>query len=210
MTPTELLAHQIPTGDLLARAERELASWVIVADLLADHPDLGVVETHPGHPGEYDCLSVYSRERLDRPPLLDLNRNGAAHLAPLSGGADTWVEVWDACAEYGPVEVARQLGERLGLGEPVVHSGTEAETVGQLARRLVKLREARIDGFWECRNGIEDSSAGPRRRLEWFEQVPAGIERLESAPEGVFGDAAYGFWFLLRDGVPVSCLDIHR
>ena len=37
---------------------RETLSWLVVAAMLEDGKDLGVVETHPGPPGEYDCLSV--------------------------------------------------------------------------------------------------------------------------------------------------------
>ena len=57
-------------------AGREVLSWLVVASLLEAHAELGVVETHPGYDGEYDCLSVYDRTRLDRGPLLDLDRNG--------------------------------------------------------------------------------------------------------------------------------------
>lgn len=208
MPSSDLLSHRTFTPGSFARTDRELASWVIVATILGGHRTLGVVETHPGHPGEYDCLSVYDRARTDRPPLLDLDRLGSAYLAPVGGGASQWAEVWEACEQDGPVAVAQEICDRVGLPEPSPHDGIEASTINQLARRMLKLHEANIAGAWECRNGVADSSEGARRRIELFEQVPAGLERLASAPESVLGDPAHGFWFLLRDGVPVSCLDV--
>ncbi len=189
---------------------RETLSWLVVAAMLEDGKDLGVVETHPGPPGEYDCLSVYDRTRLDRGPILDLDRNGTAHIAPLDGGADHWDGVWDFCATEGPVAVANQIWMRAGLGEPMSHRGLEAATAAQIARRLLKLHTAEIAGVWECRNGVADSSTGSERRMELFQQLPAGVERLAAAPAHPLGDPAYGFWFLMRDGVPVSCIDIFR
>lgn len=188
-------------------AGREVLSWLVVASLLEAHAELGVVETHPGYEGEYDCLSVYDRTRLDRGPLLDLDRNGVAHIAPLAGGADTWPDVWDRCAEDGPVVVAGGLRARVGLGAPCAHGGRESHTASQIARRLLKLHLSEIPGTWSCRNGIADSSRGPERRLGLFAEVPAGMERLAAAPTHPLGDPAYAFWFLLRDGVPISCLD---
>ncbi len=186
---------------------REVLSWLVAASLLEGHHELGVVETHPGHPGEYDCLSIYDRTRMDRGPILDLDRRGAVHIAPLAGGADSWSDFWTDCAQEGPVAAAADLRARAGLDQPALHGGAEAFAVAQIARRLLKLHVAGIGGAWECRNGVADSSDGPQRRTELFLMVPAAAERLDTAPPHVLGDPAYGFWFLLRDGVPVSCLD---
>jgi hypothetical protein len=209
MTIADVLTHRgrWPTGT--DAAEREVLSWLVVAALLEGHAELGVVETHPGMPGEFDCLTVYDRTRLDRDPLIDIDRNGHAHLAPLDGGAEEWLDFWDECAEDGPVALAGRLRLRTRLGPPRPHDGAEAFTVGQIARRLFKLHISGIDGVWECRNGVADSSFGSERRMDLFDQVPAATERLAEAPPHPLGDAAHGFWFLLRDGVPVSCLDIY-
>lgn len=186
---------------------RETLSWLVVAALLEGHPELGVVETHPGTADEYDCLSVYDRNRIERGPVLDLDRNGAAHLAPFHGGAETWHDFWTECSGEGPMSMAGRLRMRLGLGPQHQHDGTEAYTISQIARRLLKLHVSGIGGHWERRNGMADSSNGAERRMELFWQLPAAAERLFAAPQHVLGDPAYGFWFLIRDGVAVSCLD---
>ena len=207
MTIADALTHRGRWPSVADAAGREVLSWLVVASLLESHAELGLVETHPGRPGEYDCLSVYDRSRTDRGPLVDLDRRGAAHVAPIAGGADTWSDFWSDCAADGPVSVAATLGRRIGLSDPVPHPGAEAFTVSQIARRLLKLHLSEIEGTWECRNGVADSSDGPERRAELFAVVPAAVERLAAAPSHTLGDPAYGFWFLLRDGVPVSCLD---
>lgn len=210
MTIADALTQRGKWPDVADESGREILSWLVVASLLETHADLGVVETHPGHPGEYDCLSVYDRTRMDRGPILDLDRLGVAHIAPLAGGADTWDDFWTDCAQEGPVAVTGRLRMRAGLGAPQAHSGAEAFAVSQIARRLLKLHLSNIEGTWECRNGVADASGGPERRLDLFAQLPAAAERLESAPPHPLGDPAYSFWFLLRDGVAVSCLDTFR
>lgn len=208
MTIADALTHRGRWPSASDAPGREVLSWLVVAALLEGHAELGVVETHPGQPGTFDCLSVYDRNRLDRGPLLDINRVGHVYLAPLDGGASEWRDFWDVCDDDGPVTLAGRLRTRVHLGPPAEHDGAEAFTVGQIARRLLKLHVAGIGGRWECRNGVEDSSLGSRRRIELFEQLPAAIERLGDAPPHPLGDPANGFWFLMRDGVPVSCLDI--
>ncbi len=207
MTIVDVLARRgrWPTDD--DAESREILSWLVVASLLEGHAELGVAETHPGTAGEFDCLSVYDRTRLDRGPLVDIDRNGTVHISPLDGGASVWDDFWSDCATDGPVAVAGRLRMRSHLGAPHLHGGLEAFAVSQMARRLLKLHVSAIDGHWECRNGIADSSAGPQRRIDLFRQYPAALDRLLSAPAHPLGDSAYHFWFLLRDGVPVSCID---
>lgn len=209
VTIADALTHRGQWPDSSEAPGREVLSWLVIAALLEGHAELGVVETHPGQPGTFDCLSVFDRTRLDRGPILDINRNGYAHIAPLDGGAAEWRDFWDVCGEEGPVTIAGHLRARARLGQPANHDGPEAFIVGQIARRLLKLHVAGIGGRWECRNGVEDSSLGDRRRIELFQQLPAAIERLAAAPPHPLGDQAFGFWFLLRDSVPVSCLDIY-
>lgn len=186
---------------------REILSWLVVAAILEGHAELSVAETHPGNPGEYDCLSVYDHTRLDRGPIVDLDRTGAVHIAPLDGGASTWDDFWADCATDGPMAAAGRLRMRAHLGAPHLHDGLEAFAISQVARRMLKLHISGIDGHWECRNGIADSSNGPERRIDLFRQFPAALDRLLAAPEHPLGDRAYHFWFLLRNGVPVSCTD---
>lgn len=207
MTIAEALAHRGHWPACPDASGREVLSWLVVASLLETHAELGVVETHPGHADEYDCLSVYDRNHVERGPIFDLDRNGSAHIAPVDGGAETWDDFWDRCVEDGPVAVVGRLRMRARLGPPQPHGGTEAFTVSQIARRLLKLSVTGIDGLWECRNGMEDRSSGPVRRMDLFGQLPAAAERLEAAPPHLMGDPAYSFWFLLRDGVAISCLD---
>ena len=207
MTIADVLTHRGRWPSSADAPGREVLSWLVVAALLEGHAELGVVETHPGAPGEYDCLSVYDRTRLDRGPLIDIDRNGIAHLAPLGGGAEEWPEFWAECSDDGPVAMAGRIRLRARLGAPHRHDGAEAFTVSQIARRLLKLHVAGIDGRWECRSGVNDSSSGSERRMDLFLQLPAAAERLAAAPPHPLGDSANGFWFLLRDGVPVSCLD---
>ncbi|MDF3129447.1 hypothetical protein P0Y35_09605 [Kiritimatiellaeota bacterium B1221] len=61
---------------------------------------------------------------------------------------------------------------------------------------------------WECRNGFADSSGyGGGVRGELFEQFPTvQREETQSRNTAVFGEPAYHFWFLIKDGDPVICL----
>ena len=89
MTIADALTQRGRWPDVADESGREILSWLVVASLLETHADLGVVETHPGHPGEYDCLSVYDRTRMDRGPILDLDRlavDGENEIAAFQSG----------------------------------------------------------------------------------------------------------------------------
>lgn len=207
MTIAEVVTRRGRWPGADASEGREVLSWLVVATLLEGHADLGVVETHPGTPGERDCLSVYDRTRPERGPLVDIDRRGVAHITASDGDAVVWDDFWGECSSDGPIAVAGRLRLRCRLPPPRPHGGVEAFAVSQIARRLLKLHVAGIGGAWECRNGVADSSVGQERRYWMFSQMPGAIDRLAAAPAHPLGDPAHHFWFLLRDDVPVSCID---
>ena len=84
--------------------------------------------------------------------------------------------------------------DRLAPSMCVVSSGISS---GQVAER------------WECRNGFCDTSGfGGGRREQFFKDFPK-IDAAFSLVEFANGriDAAYLYWFLLRNGEPAACLD---
>ncbi len=60
---------------------------------------------------------------------------------------------------------------------------------------------------WECRNGYRDSSeyCGV---ADFFSQFPQAQERLKIAlADDILRQPAYRFWFLLKAGSPIMCLE---
>jgi hypothetical protein len=186
----------------------EVASWRVAAELVRRYPGLTVIETHPGG-GQYDCLSI-----LGPSGHLDLNRQGSAHvLEPFSPDAPggPWADFWDELAAApDPKETLDRLCALAGLpAMPVPPPATPASAAyGFVAAFLTHATFGRVR--WECRNGYHDSAGmeGSGVNGGLFIPFPAAEEALGRHDDGdVLGQAAYRFWFLLREGKPKLCLE---
>lgn len=82
-----------------------LQSWWVASELIRRHPQLELIETHPGG-GQYDCLSVLSADGAHKLHI-DLNRRGRMHI---HSGTPTWFDSarWDI--RY-PVEWSTELNQ---------------------------------------------------------------------------------------------------
>ena len=194
-----------------------LQSWWVASELLRRHPELELIETHPGG-GQYDCLSVLSIQSSEKLHI-DLNRNGRMHI---HSGTPSWFDStrWDI--RY-PVEwsveleqedrrqIPRFLEEAAGLLPP---AQTPATTPKTLAFRIIyhlllfSLNEAE---YWDVRNGELDSSGmdGDLERPYFDEIESARIALRQSRPLGWKASVPrYDFWGVLRDDRCLGLLQI--
>lgn len=180
-------------------------SWWIASEIVRRHPELRIVETHPGG-GQYDCLTLAAGTHANPSSLIDLNRVGSIHVhTDSSFEALRWNEVLTA---RGGHDVVRAVESAAGLTAPRQAPATGPRTLiyRLLARTLTSLVDDRH--AWDARSGQVDSSGyggGARPELEQF---PSVVEELRSVhPDDLFGLPAYRFWILLRGQDPLAVLD---
>ena len=195
-----------------SRSVREVISWHVAAALIRRHPELLLVETHPGG-GQYDCLSLHFRQDPHSGHHIDLNREGSAHIWSPSGtpddGPDSWSKFWqDWLAAARPERVLEELEQRASLGAPNDAPATPPALCFEFIATVMKLT-AFSTSEWRCVNGFLDSSGyGSSVREELFRVFPATAERRRVAMDGdLFDQTHYRFWFIMRDDEPVACLE---
>ena len=188
----------------------EIASWRIVSELHRRYPNkLKVTETHPGG-GLYDCLTLFDEKQRH---IADFNREGSLHIfatfdnSALQESLDIWTEMFDTTNVKGTLD---RISSMLGLPIP---SKLPPSTPTTLIYRFISAfltHSAFGIHRWECRNGCLDTS-GPEdggKRHHLFEKFPGlGNENNLRKIEPFYGEYAYNFWFLLKNDVPVLCLD---
>ena len=192
---------------------REMLSWRLLTETVRRAPlRLRILEMHPGG-GQYDCLSLYTVEQEE---VAHLNRLGSfttwatlreKGIGPAS--ADSW-DIWsDVHTEVTPVELVDGICSRIGLPVPrKLPSSNAPILVYRFIAELLSWTPCRPQ-TWECRSGYLDTSGwGGGRRESLFEAFPATQRHLDRRQESdLLGEPAYRFWFILRDGEPVLCLE---
>ncbi|MCC6627938.1 MAG: hypothetical protein IT340_11115 [Chloroflexi bacterium] len=192
----------------------EIMSWRALTEIVRRHPArLRIAEAHPAG-GFYDSLELF-----DAPPggqsrhLLTLNRPGSAHICAgiqhRQAQSDHWTTFYqDYLEAEEPLQIIDRLTDLLGL-PPV--SPLPASTPLTLVYRLIAalLTHAALGRVaWQCRSGYQDGPYGSGIAEHWFGVIPAAAERLyERRQDDLFGEPARRFWFLLRAGEPVICLE---
>ena len=168
---------------------------------------------HPGD-GQYDCLALYTVEQeliayLNRPgrftPWATLREKG---VGPASAGPwDVWQEVRRDCE---PVELVDGICSRIGMAVPTkLPSSTAPILVYRFIAEFLSWTVCRPQR-WECRSGFLDSSGwgGCGIREQFFDAFDSARKRLENREKNdLLENSAYRFWFTLRDGDPVLCLE---
>ena len=194
----------------------EVTSWRVVEALLSRHPRLLLIETHPGG-GQYDCLTLFDRGNPTSDESISLNRVGSAHMwrfnhrgeSAGSQNPDSWSSFWSEWLGAEEIErVLLELERRSGLGNPAVGPpSVAARCVDFIATALALTLFSGVQ--WECRNGMEDTSGcGGGPRDHYFALFPeAESRRAVRVPGDLNGVPEYRFWFLLRDGRPVACVE---
>lgn len=190
----------------------EILSWRLVTELWRRFPlQFNLIEMHPCG-GQYDCLALLIKGTTMS--AIDVNRGGGSvhihkHAFGLAGDmamCSDWVQrmlgpaprrILDAIADEARLRVPKQL--------PV---STPAALTFRFIADFLTHSFGRL-GRWECRNGFEDTSGcGGGVRHHFFEQFPALADvaaRQYGTP--IMGEHAYCFWFLVKDGKPMLCLD---
>jgi len=192
----------------------EALSWRLLTETVRKSPKrLRIYEMHPGD-GQYDCLALYT---VEQDSLAYLNRVGSftpfatlrdEGVGPVS--AEPW-KIWDELQyDSKPQKLVDELCQRIGLKPPQkLPPTTPPALIYRLIAELVSWTVGRPQ-LWECRSGYLDSSGwdGCGIRDEFFAPFEQARQRLEVREQNDFLDnPAYRFWFLLRDGEPMLCLE---
>lgn len=197
----------------------ETYSWRLLTETVRRAGDrLRIYETHPGG-GSYDCLSLFSGAG---DAVAHLTRGGSFHVLSRLDGAtrlgnvpegvegSSW-NLWPGViAAADPAGIVDEICQRIGLTVP---SKLPPSTPAVLTYRFITTFLSQATGgrtSWECRSGFLDSSGpgGCRVRSEWFDAFPVAKERLLARDDSDFlNQAAYRFWFILRNSEPVLSLE---
>jgi|GEM_PF-950213 len=186
----------------------ENASWEAAARLTRRHPQLLLFESHQGG-GTADALTFVDRDRPDWSRCISLNREGSAHISPFTTtGSNTkrWPTLWAAWIA-DPDRALLELESRAVLRTPT----SPAPTIAAACYRLMAntITAAGEQSRWEWRNGMEDTSGyGGGVREHHFRSFEDAKARLgEREPDDLYDNPAYRFWFLLKDGDPLACIE---
>ena len=191
----------------------EVLSWRLVTETARRAPSrLRIYEMHPGG-GQYDCLALYT---IDQELIAYLNRCG--RFTPWAtlrdkGVAPESAEAWDIWREvrndHKPVELVDGICKRIGLAVPAkLPSSTAPILVYRFIAEFLSWTVCQPQN-WECRSGFLDSSGwGGGVREQLFETFDEARTRLECREKyDLSENPAYRFWFILREGEPVLCLE---
>lgn len=212
------------------RGERlvQLRSWRVASEIVAEHPELTVVEIHPGG-GQNDCLSIVPEHGSDGLEIR-LNRSGtlgarcrpaeapvvdprdAAQLGELlaAQGMDVRFSWEEELREPDPSRIPRILAGLAGLpARPERPEPTPRVVALQMIHRLLLLGlEDSVS--WDARSARYDSSGGDGGRgpdrLERFPSVQEAVARDLRA--GFKGEALYDYWVIEMDAVPRAVIGI--
>jgi hypothetical protein len=192
-----------------SRSLREAIGWRLVAEFHRRHPaPWTVIECHPGG-GQYDCLTLYHQQ-----VKAFLNREGGFTVFDGEAGKDERIEfenLWPLCLTEGGLRtVLDEMSRLCRLSAPAKLPPTGRETLAYRVMAGVIGSLCFEKETWEWRNGQEDTSGYGCQELRdgWFELFPGAKETARhSWPDDPYNQAKYRFWFLLKDGRPVLCLD---
>lgn len=195
-----------------SRQLRETVSWRIVTELWRRFPEQFVLlETHPAD-GQYDCLTLYERGN-DSGARLELNRNGSLHIHQDFSGRiapSCWEDWLSRMITAPPERFLDELTGSLGLQIPKKLPISSASTItyrfiGEFLTHSIGRRE-----FWECRNGVLDSSGwgGKGRRDDLFVLFPEISRNAVPRRHDILAlSTDYFYWFLLKEHDPLLCLN---
>lgn len=193
------------------RQQREISSWRIVSELVRRFPNkFTVIETHPGG-GTYDCLSLYTAREEH---CAAFNRGGTFHVFKRFdglGAEDPGDDVWnDLSRDDDYKEILDKICRMMGLKIPThLQSSTSTVLVYRFISAFLAHSYLGVD-FWECRNGMFDSSAPYECGgvTSDFDGFPGAKERLRVSLKGdVLNQPSYRFWFLKKNKEPLICIE---
>lgn len=194
-----------------ARSILEAASWRLTAELVRRYPDrFSVIETHPGG-GQYDCITLIDEDNDSNLSTIELNRAGSIRVHRRDHSFWTWRDCWQELVTADDLRpqldrLCAQAGlPPVGLA-PADHLPRPTRSV--VAYRMIAAflaHQVFSRARWQCLNGYLDSSGmSGGVRDQFFDEFPAAREHMTNSVT-LFdddGQAAYGFWFLVKDDEP--------
>lgn len=178
-------------------------SWWLASELVRRHPQLGLIETHPGG-GMYDCLTIVKWGH-DAPSFIDLNRQGRVHVHPDHLGIFTWQD--DRAQDdrhWGVKEVERFA--QLKPPSKTPSTNKVSMTLRVLYNILLLTLNARPT--WDVRNARIDTAglSFSTGNVDGFRTAQIGAQQCR--PDDPYGDPLYRFWRIQRDAESLAVLDI--
>jgi hypothetical protein len=190
----------------------EIMSWRFITEFWRRFPkDFYLIEGHPGG-GLYDCLVLMTRGK--KPQFaIDVNREGSVHIHHNAFGLGddmTLHSDWlSRMLQPTPAKFLDEIAQEVRLVPPKhLPTSTPTTIVYRFIADFLTHAIGKLER-WECRNGYLDTAGeGGGKRHYLFDKFPA-LRKEENLreTEPFEGEYAYNFWFLLKDDVPVLCLD---
>lgn len=194
-----------------ARSIREAASWRLTAELVRRYPErFSVIETHPGG-GQYDCITLLDKDKNSNLSTIDLNRVGSIWVHRRDHSSWTWRDCWHELVTAD--DLRPQLDRLCAVADLPPVGLAPADPLPRPTRPVIAYRmiaaflahQVFSQARWQCLNGNLDSSGmSSGVRDQFFDKFPAARERM-TYEAGLFEEyeqAAYGFWFLVKDDEP--------
>ncbi|GAA1276086.1 hypothetical protein GCM10009609_43850 [Pseudonocardia aurantiaca] len=179
-------------------------SWWIASEIVRRHPELRLIETHPGG-GLYDCLTIVGPGPHPA-SLIQLNRQGRIHVSARAEFEPIeWQEVLRSADAH---DVVRRLEAGAGFRSPTT---TPASTPAVLGYRVIsRVLSSLVNDKrqWDARNGQLDSADGafePNPQLQQFPTVREAASQRRA--DDILGQPHYRFWVLSGDAEPLAVVD---
>ncbi|MDA7859224.1 hypothetical protein N9Z47_01005 [bacterium] len=193
---------------MITSKNKEIMSWRLAVELWRRFPtQFKLIETHPGG-GMYDCLTFWYLQ--GQGSRLQINREGSIHLSPGSNNrAKSWPDWVEQMFADRNLQLLDEIGNALELKTPQrLPRSTPTTIVFRFIAEFLTHSFGRLEK-WECRNGFHDTSGySGGIREDWFERFPTiELDKKALDTTGSSFNQAYDYWFLLRDGVPMICLN---
>lgn len=179
----------------------EAAAWRLACELCRRHPELRLIEPHPGVAGE-DCLALVRPDSIGLMPAIVLDREGGIDLWRFDSG--THIAMPDFWAQYvcgDPKAAVEHVEAAAGLPRPAT---MPASTETLLALRvLAAIAASAVFGIREVRIRAGLTQMGPAAGLRagYFAAVPGAAARLGEPNSG------HGVWFVVVDDAPRLAVD---
>ncbi|WP_289020204.1 hypothetical protein [uncultured Ornithinimicrobium sp.] len=183
---------------------RTVQSWWLGSELVRRHPELLLIETHPGG-GQYDCLTLMSMDPGGAGTnLVDLNRTGRIHV-----GDQTGFMTWEQERAFGDRHGAmRRIENAAGLHAPTQTPSSTGKVLTYRVLASVLTTTLNEREPWDARNLMLDASNAdvePRFDLAAFPSAVEGVR--ERRRDDLFGRPEYRFWGLIQGEKLVAVLD---
>lgn len=192
-----------------------LQSWWVASELLRRHPELQIVETHPGG-GQYDCLAIIGEQSPDELHI-DLNRAGRMHVHTLIAsrfdrtqwGIEHPIEWSTELDQADRRLIPRYLEDAVGLAAPTQTPITTPKTLTFRVIYHLLLFALNEEAEWDARNGqLVSSGMVSGSEPPHFNNIESAQDALHrSTPHSGQGNPRYDYWGMLRDD---QCLGLFQ